>query len=99
MTALMINPTLPTIPTLKNPRGRKRRGKGRRKKNPSATSYTKAAGEVFIPPLAFAGSGALVGLIVASVAKPQHIRYSAVVGALLGLGVMGVLATDSIAHG
>ena len=95
MSALMINPIAPSFPKL-NPRRRK--GKGKRRKNPSADAYTKAAGKVFIPPLAVAGGGALAGLLVASVSKPENSRYAAGFGAILGLVVMGVLATDAQAH-
>ena len=100
MSALMINPAsiLPSLPSFKNPSRRKKGRKKGRKKNPNVDQYTKAAGKVFIPPLAFATGGALVGLVVASVAKPERLRYAAGVGAIIGLGVMGALATDALAH-
>lgn len=97
--SLMLNPAalLPSMPTI-NPRRRKSRGRKSRRKNPSVDQYTKAAGKVFVPPLAFATGGALVGLVVASVAKPERLRYAAGIGALLGVALMGALATDSLAH-
>lgn len=92
--ALMLNPSalVPSLPK-SNPARRKRR-----KKNPNADQYTKAAGKVFGPPIVFAGGGALAGLVIASVARPEKIRYAAGIGAILGLVTMGVLATDALAH-
>lgn len=100
MSLVRINPDAISAPLAAlNPRRRKGHRKGRRRKNPSTGAYTKAAGEVFVPPIAFAGGGALAGLLVASVTKPERIRYAAGLGAVLGLVVMGVLSTDAIAHG
>lgn len=88
-----INPSILAPKRANNPR-RRRRG---RRKNP--TSYTKAAAEVFGAPVIGIGLGALAGLLVASVAKPEQIRYAAALGAVLGLGVVGVMEVDARAHG
>lgn len=92
---LTLNPSAlaPSLPKLMNPRRRRRR------RNPKSGAYAKAAGQVFVPPLAFAGGGALAGMLVASVAKPERVRYAAGFGAVLGLLVMGALATDAIVNG
>lgn len=93
MALARFNPSIPEFPKrATNPR----RGKHRRK-NPMG--YTRAAADVLGAPILGAGLGAIAGLVVASVAKPEQIRYAAALGAILGLGVVGVMEVDSRAHG
>lgn len=94
MALTRINPSISALPRASNPR---RRGKKGRRRNPM--SYTRAAADVLGPPLVGAGLGAIAGLLVASVAKPEQIRYAAALGAVLGLSVVGVMEVDARAHG
>lgn len=83
-----INPSLPVRRRASNP--------SRRRRNPS---YAQATAEVLGAPLAGAAVGAIAGLIIASVAKPERLRYAAGMGAILGVGVVGVMKVDARVHG
>jgi len=96
MALARFNPSIPDFPKPKRASNPRRRGKGRRR-NPM--SYTRAAADVLGAPVLGAGLGAIAGLVVASVAKPEQIRYAAALGAILGLGVVGVMEIDARAHG
>lgn len=96
MALARFNPSIPDVFSSKRSSNPRRRGKGRRR-NPM--SYRRAAADVLAAPVVGAGLGAIAGLVVASVAKPEQIRYAVAMGALLGLGVVGVMEIDARAHG